>query len=51
MAALEGVEYPVSGLTKKPKANMNNYFDIPAEEVSANLVHFNALTFKKINRI
>ena len=51
MAALEGIEYPVSGLTEKPKANMNNYFDIPAEEVSVNLVHFNALTFKKINKI
>ena len=51
MAALEDIEYPVSGLTEKPKANMNNYFDIDFKEVNPNLVHFNALTFKKINRI
>jgi hypothetical protein len=51
MAALEGIEYPVSGLTEKPKANMNNYFDIDRKDVNFNLVHFNALTFKKINRI
>ena len=51
MAALEGIEYPVSGLTEKPKANMNNYFDIDFKDVNPNLVHFNALTFKKINRI
>ena len=51
MAALEGIEYPVSGLTEKPKANMNNYFDIDRKDVNFNLVHFNTLTFKKINRI
>jgi len=51
MAALEFKEYSPSGLKSKPKANMNNYFDIDKDKINEELIDFNTKVFKKINRI
>ena len=51
MAALEFKEYSPSGLKSKPKANMNNYFNIDKDKINEELVYFNTKVFKKINRI
>ena len=49
MAALEGVWYDDNGLTSKPKANMNDHFDIDFKKVDyLNIIH-NAKLFRKIN--
>lgn len=51
MAALEGIKYGESGLDYKPKANMNDYFDIDPKKVNLSLVLYNVETFKKINEL
>ena len=49
MAALEGIEYSNHGLNNKPKANMNDYFDIAWEDVKYGSVLHNVNKFRKIN--
>lgn len=51
MAALEGIKYDETGLDIKPKANMNDYFDIDLKNVDLNLVLHNVKMFKKINEL
>jgi hypothetical protein len=51
MAALEGIKYSDTGLDYKPKANMNDYFNIDSTKVNLNLVLYNVKTFKKINEL
>ena len=49
MAALEDVRYTERGLNNKPKANMNDHFDMAWEDVNyLNIVH-NTETFRRIN--
>ena len=51
MAALEGTWYNDNGLTTKPKANMNDYFDIDFSKLDyLNVVH-NTNKFREINNI
>ena len=49
MAALEGIKYTQQGLTKKPIANMNEYFDINPLKVNYEEVLSNVTKFRKIN--
>jgi hypothetical protein len=51
MAALEGTKYNINGLNIKPKANMNNYFDINISDVNMDLIKFNTTKFKYINNL
>ena len=51
MAALEGTWYDESGLTAKPKANMNDHFDIKFEDVDYLMILHNTLKFREINGI
>ena len=51
MAALEGNKYNINGLNVKPKANMNNYFDINISDVNMDLIKFNTTKFKYINNL
>jgi len=51
MAALEGTKYNINGLNVKPKANMNNYFDINISDVNMDLIKFNTTKFKYINNL
>jgi len=51
MAALEGIEYKENGLKSKPKANMNNYFNIDIKNINLKLILNNVETFKKINEL
>jgi hypothetical protein len=51
MAALEGIGYDEFGLLTKPKANMNDYFNIDVKNVNLKLVLHNVETFKKINEL
>ena len=48
MAALEGVWYNENGLNVKPKANMNNYFDIDFSKVDYLNVKYNVNKFREI---
>ena len=51
MAALDGIRYSSNGLNYKPKANMNDYFDIDFKDVDySNIVH-NTTVFREINNI
>ena len=51
MAGLEDTLYSDHGLNKKPKANMNDYFDIDFEKVNyLNIIH-NTTKFREINNI
>ena len=51
MAALEGIQYSDFGLYVKPKANMNDYFNIKQDEFNyLDLLH-NIKMFRKINNI
>jgi hypothetical protein len=51
MAGLEDTLYSDHGLNKKPKANMNDYFDIEFEKVDyLNIIH-NTTKFREINNI
>ena len=48
MAALEGITYSDTGLDTKPKANMNDFFDIDFRKVDyLNVIH-NVRKFKEI---
>ena len=49
MAALEGTLYDESGLTEKPKANMNDHFDVKFEDINYGDVLHNTFMFRKIN--
>jgi hypothetical protein len=49
MAALEGMRYTNSGLTEKPKANMNDYFFMLSDQVDYELLSYNILKFREIN--
>ena len=49
MSALEGTLYNHSGLSEKPKANMNEYFDIDPYKVNYEDVLYNVERFRKIN--
>ena len=49
MAALEGMRYNNSGLTEKPKANMNDYFFMLSDQVDYELLSYNILKFREIN--
>ena len=49
MAALEGTRYNLSGLDKKPKANMNDYFYMLGDQVNWELVTDNLTKFRYIN--
>jgi hypothetical protein len=46
MAGLEGTRYNSSLTIDKPKANMNNYFDISIEDVDIDLIEYNINQFK-----
>ena len=49
MAALENITYTGQGLNTKPKANMNDYFNINYEDVNYQNVLYNTAMFRKIN--
>jgi hypothetical protein len=49
MAALEGTRYNLSGLDKKPKANINDYFYMLDEQVNWDLLTDNLNRFRTIN--
>ena len=51
MAALEGTMYNESGLTQKPKANMNDYFYMLNNQVDYELLEDNLSTFRMINNL
>jgi hypothetical protein len=51
MAALEGIRYTNAGLTEKPKANMNDYLYMLAEQVDYDLLTHNLNKFKEINEL
>jgi hypothetical protein len=51
MAALENIKYEDTGLESKPKANMNDYYNIDLKNVDLNLVLHNVKMFKKINEL
>ena len=46
MAGLEGTRYNPSLTIDKPKANMNNYFDISIENANVDLIEYNVNRFK-----
>jgi hypothetical protein len=51
MAALEGVWYNDNGLNVKPKANMNDHFDMMFDELDyLNVIH-NTTKFREINNL
>ena len=49
MAALEKIEYKDHGLDFKPKANMNDHFDVKFEDIDYGSVLYNVNKFRKIN--
>ena len=49
MAALEGIEYQDHGLNTKPKANMNDHFDIKFKDIKYGSILYNVNKFRKIN--
>ena len=49
MAGLEGIRYNDYGLNKKPKANMNDHFNIEWEEIDYSTILYNTSMFRKIN--
>ena len=49
MAALEGIEYKDYGLNDKPKANMNDHFDVKFEDIQYGSILYNTNKFRKIN--
>jgi len=51
MAALEGLAYTYSGLSKKPTNNLNNSFGINRSEVNMNLIIHNTQMFRLINNL
>ena len=51
MATLEDVQYRNYGLYQKPKANMNDYFDMINDQVDYDLLTYNLDVFKMINNL
>ena len=51
MASLEGTIYTRAGLNSKPKANMNEYFDVDPYRVKYEDVLENVKRFREINRL
>ena len=51
MAALDGTRYKDNGLNFKPKANMNNFFDIKYEDIKYEDIIYNTTQFKTINNL
>ena len=51
MAALEGTMYTERGLTEKPKANMNDHFDMKFTDIDYQLIIHNTTLFREINGI
>jgi len=51
MAAIEGIEYLGQGLNSKPKANMNDHFDMEFDELNYLSVIHNVNKFRKINNL
>ena len=51
MAALEGIKYKSYGLNSKPKANMNDHFDMEYDELDYSIVLYNVEKFKQINNL
>ena len=49
MAALERIEYEEHGLDYKPKANMNDHFDVKFKDIDYGSVLYNVNKFRKIN--
>jgi len=48
MAAIENIKYSNVGIYDKPKANLNNFFDIPKEKIDMDLVTHNVNIFKSL---
>jgi hypothetical protein len=51
MAALEGELYDERGLNKKPKANMNDHFNVKFEDVDYYGIIHNTTLFREINNL
>ena len=51
MAALEGTMYNESGLIEKPKANMNDHFDVEFLDIKYEDILHNTTLFREINGI
>ncbi|MDC6464812.1 hypothetical protein PQZ39_00110 [bacterium] len=51
MAALDGVKYTENGILTKPKANMNDNYDMYFDELDYGLVLHNTEMFRRINNI
>ncbi len=51
MATLENTKYTDAGLTKKPKANMNDFFYMEGDRIDYNLLDYNLTKFKTINNL
>ena len=49
MATLEGTKYDEGGLKSKPKANMNDHFDMSIDNINLELLEHNIKTFRIIN--
>ena len=51
MAALDGTRYTEQGLTTKPKANMNDNFEIDFKDICYEDILHNTTLFREINGI
>ena len=51
MATLEDIQYMNSGLYKKPKANMNDFFYMLDNQVDFDLLTYNLKMFREINNL
>ena len=51
MAALDGTRYKDNGLNFKPKANMNDHFDMMFDELDYYSILYNTTKFREINNL
>jgi hypothetical protein len=51
MAALDGNAIEFYGLLEKPESNMNNFQDLPFEDIDLDLVDNNIEMFRLINNL
>ena len=51
MSALEGVKYNTNGLNIKPKANMNDHFNVDFLDINYDLIIYNTMKFRTINNL
>ena len=51
MAAIDNIAYDNAGLFKKPKANMNDNYDVKFEDLDYGLILHNTILFRRINGI